>query len=78
MGTRGTSARWRLGAGLTALALLVSGVWAAPASAATGCGAANGTDVAIADGATVESAITISGCATASTASTVAVHVIHP
>ncbi|WP_307803969.1 M4 family metallopeptidase [Micromonospora echinofusca] len=43
-----------------------------------GCSQTNGTDVTIADNATVESSITISGCTgNAGTASTVAVDIVH-
>ncbi|NBE84015.1 S8 family serine peptidase [Micromonospora sp. NEAU-HG-1] len=43
-----------------------------------GCSQTNGTDVAISDNSTVESSVTISGCAgTASAASTVAVDIVH-
>ncbi|GHJ48771.1 aminopeptidase [Catellatospora sp. TT07R-123] len=43
-----------------------------------GCTSSNGTDVTIADLATVESSITVSGCAgNAGSASTVEVHIVH-
>ncbi|WP_433350189.1 proprotein convertase P-domain-containing protein [Micromonospora sp. CA-111912] len=43
-----------------------------------GCSQTNGTDVSISDNSTVESSVTISGCAgTASAASTVAVDIVH-
>jgi subtilisin family serine protease len=44
----------------------------------TGCAAVtNGTDVAIPDRSTVSSPITVSGCASGSTATTVAVNIVH-
>jgi subtilisin family serine protease/subtilisin-like proprotein convertase family protein len=47
--------------------------------AGSGCTQTNGTDLTIADGATVRSPVTVSGCAgNAGRASTVTVHLMHP
>jgi subtilisin family serine protease/subtilisin-like proprotein convertase family protein len=52
--------------------------WTVNTAPTPGCSATNGTDVAIPDLSTVESTITISGCAgNGSAASTVAVNIIH-
>ena len=52
--------------------------WTVGTAPVPGCSATNGTDVAIADLSTVESTITIAGCAAnASATSTVEVHIVH-
>jgi subtilisin-like proprotein convertase family protein len=65
----------------TALAtVVVAAALAVPAAAAplAGCSGTNDTDVAIGDNTTVESSITISGCASAPSAtSTVPVNIVH-
>ncbi|MEV0563926.1 proprotein convertase P-domain-containing protein [Dactylosporangium sp. NPDC050588] len=77
MRTAGTSATRWLGAGLLAISAAVA-VSGSPAAAAGTCTATNPADVAIADLATVESAITLAGCTgNASATSTVEVHIVH-